>query len=89
MESKNKFLEVSQINKREIKAFEHEQFGKVRALLIDNRPYFVGKDVAEKLGYSNTPKAIRDHVDDEDKQTERIVLSGQNREVIVINESNK
>ncbi|MCI8777519.1 MAG: hypothetical protein HFK00_09075 [Oscillospiraceae bacterium] len=39
------------------------------------------------LGYLNTPKAIRDHVDGEDKLTERIVLSGQNREVILINES--
>lgn len=48
---------------------------------------FVGKDVADILRYTNTPKAIRDHVDDEDKLTERIVLSGQNREVIFINES--
>lgn len=48
---------------------------------------FVGKDVADILGYTNTSKAIRDHIDDEDKLTERIVLSGQNREVIFINES--
>ena len=41
--------------------------------------FFVDKDVAKALGYSNTQKAIRDHVDDEDKLTERIVLSGQNR----------
>ena len=49
--------------------------------------FFVGKDVAEALGYSNTTKAIRDHVDFEDKLEERIVLSGQNRNVIIINES--
>lgn len=48
---------------------------------------FVGKDVADILEYTNTAKAIRDHVDEEDKLTERIVLSGQNREVIFINES--
>ena len=54
---------------------------------IDSEPWFVGKDVADILGYTNTAKAIRDHVDDEDKLTERIVLSGQNREVIFINES--
>lgn len=48
---------------------------------------FVGKDVADILEYTNTAKAIRDHVDDEDKLTERTVLSGQNREVIFINES--
>ncbi|MCS8563037.1 phage antirepressor [Pediococcus pentosaceus] len=60
---------------------------KVRTVLINDEPYFVGKDIADILGYSNTSKAIRDHVDEEDKLTERIVLSGQNREVITINES--
>ncbi|KAF0525649.1 phage antirepressor [Pediococcus acidilactici] len=59
----------------------------VRTVLINDEPYFVGKDIADILGYSNTSKAIRDHVDEEDKLTERIVLSGQNREVITINES--
>ena len=61
----------------------------VRTVLIDDTPYFVGKDVADVLGYQNTQKAIRDHVDDDDKLTERIVLSGQNREVIVINEGGR
>ena len=59
----------------------------VRTVQVDNGPYFVGKDVASILNYMNTAKAIRDHVDDEDKLSERIVLSGQNREVILINES--
>ena len=67
--------------------FTNEELGKVRALEIDGEPYFVGKDVATALGYTNTQKAIRDHVDNEDKLTERIVLSGQNREVVFINES--
>ncbi len=71
----------------EIKIFEHNEFGRVRTVIIDGEVGFVGKDVAEALGYSNTPKAIRDHVDSEDKLTERFVLSGQNRDVIVINES--
>lgn len=70
-----------------VQIFENEEFGAVRTLMVKNKPYFVGKDVADILGYTNTPKAIRDHVDDEDKLTERIVLSGQNREVIFINES--
>jgi prophage antirepressor-like protein len=59
----------------------------VRTVLINDEPYFVGKDIADVLGYSNTSKAIRDHIDKEDKLTERIVISGQNREVIAINES--
>lgn len=45
----------------------------VRTKVINDEVYFVGKDVADILGYSNTAKAIRDHVDDEDKRTERIV----------------
>ena len=70
-----------------IEIFKNADFGEVRALTINNEPYFVGKDVADILEYTNTAKAIRDHVDDEDKLTERIVLSGQNRDVIFINES--
>lgn len=71
----------------ELEIFENNEFGKVRTIMHNDKPYFVGKDVAEILGYLNTQKAIRDHIDDEDKLTERIVLSGQNREVIFINES--
>lgn len=67
--------------------FKNKQFGEVRVIEQNGEPWFLGKDVAEILGYANTPKAIRDHVDDEDKLTERIVLSGQNREAVIINES--
>lgn len=71
----------------ELQVFNSAEFGSVRTTTVNGEIMFVGKDVADILGYSNTPKAIRDHVDDEDKLTERIVLSGQNREVIFINES--
>ena len=71
----------------ELQFFNSEEFGEIRTVTIDNEPWFVGKDVADILEYTNTAKAIRDHVDDEDKLTERIVLSGQNREAIFINES--
>lgn len=50
-----------------LKVFENPAFGKIRALTIDNEPWFVGKDVASVLGYANPQKAIRDHVDAEDK----------------------
>jgi len=50
-----------------IQIFESTDFGTVRTVLIDKEPYFVGKDVAEILGYTNPQKAIRDHVDDEDR----------------------
>lgn len=55
-------------NKNEIMLFKHDEFGEVRTLVMDGEPWFVGKDVAEILGYSNTRKAISDRVDDEDKK---------------------
>ena len=54
---------------------------------IKGESWFVGKDVTDILGYSNPQKALRDHIDKEDKLTERFVLSGQNREAVIINES--
>ena len=50
-----------------IQIFKNAEFGNVRLVEIDNEPWFVGKDVAEILGYSNTNKAIQVHVDNEDK----------------------
>lgn len=72
------------MNDLQVFKFENKR---VRSLSIDGEPWFVGSDVAKTLGYSNPHKAIRDHVDEEDKLTERIVQSGQNRDVILINES--
>ena len=59
----------------------------VRTVTIDNEPYFVGKDVADILGYSNSRDAMSKHVDDEDKLTSQIATTGQNRSMTVINES--
>ena len=50
-----------------ISVFENAEFGSVRAMTINDEPWFVGKDVAMVLGYTNPAKAIRAHVDDEDK----------------------
>ena len=71
----------------QLEFFKNREFGEIRTVTVDGEPWFVAKDIAEILQYTNTQKAIRDHVDEEDKLTERIVLSGQNREVICINES--
>ena len=71
----------------QLEIFRNREFGEIRTVTVDGEPWFVGKDIAEIMQYTNTQKAIRDHVDEEDKLTERIVLSGQNREVIFINES--
>lgn len=50
-----------------IKLFHSPEFGEVRTIKIKGEPWFVGKDVAEILGYTNTNKAIQVHVDEEDK----------------------
>jgi len=71
----------------EVQIFENAEFGKVRTIVKDGEPYFVGKDVADILGYADTDQAIRKHVDEEDKLTRRFNGSGQNREMTIINES--
>ena len=55
-------------NTTDIQVFESVDFGKVRIIEMNGEPYFVGKDVAEILGYSNINKAIQMHVDEEDKK---------------------
>lgn len=70
-----------------IQIFNNTQFGQVRAVTIDGEPWFVGKDVAERLGYTNPQKAIRDHVDDEDKGVNEMFTPGGKQQVPIINES--
>lgn len=71
----------------EIKVFSNEEFGKVRALNIDNEPWFVGRDVAEVLGYSNTRDAISKHVDEEDKGVAKCDTPSGAQQMTIINES--
>ena len=59
----------------------------VRTIILNSEPYFVGKDVADILGYSRADNAIRSHVDDDDKLMHQFSASGQNRNMIIINES--
>lgn len=51
----------------DLTVFQNPDFGAVRSLTVDGEPWFVGKDVAVSLGYANPQKAIRDHVDDDDR----------------------
>lgn len=75
----------------DMKIYENSEFGSVRTLSLDGIPYFVGKDVAEILGYSNTKDAISVHVDEEDKRviqrSENTTFEIPNRGLTVINES--
>ncbi|MGN8659582.1 phage antirepressor [Catenibacterium mitsuokai] len=70
----------------EVQLFNFENH-EVRSLLLNNEPWFVGKDVAEVLGYERADNAIRNHIDKEDKLMHQISASGQNRNMTIINES--
>lgn len=71
----------------DIKIFENQEFGKVRALEIDGKPYFAGKDVADILGYQNGSRDINRHVDEEDRNKVMLFDGNQGKETIIINES--
>lgn len=73
----------------ELKTFESDEFGQIRTLLIDGEPWFVGKDIASILKYSNTRKALADHVDKEDKADGVTIRDsiGRVQKPVIINES--
>lgn len=67
--------------------FRDERFGEVRTATINGEPWFIGKDVAEMLGYQNGSRDINRHVDEEDRNMIAVNDGRQNRDVIIINES--
>lgn len=71
----------------QLQIFKSPEFGQVRTVTIDNEPWFVGKDIAENLGYSNPRDALSNHVDNEDKADVVIHDGSQNRTMTAINES--
>lgn len=72
---------------KEIQIFKNEQFGQIRMIMQGDEPWFVGKDVAEILGYTNPSKALADHVDEEDKLNNESLSSLGQRGGWLINES--
>jgi prophage antirepressor-like protein len=77
--------------KNNMTTFTNAEFGEIRTALINGEPWFVGKDVAEILGYGNTRDALAIHVDVEDKavihKSEIATLEIPNRGLMMINES--
>ena len=67
--------------------FTNPEFGSIRTLTINGEPWFVGKDVAAALGYTNPLKAVRDHVDEEDKGVNDSFTPGGKQKIVIINES--
>lgn len=76
----------------ELKIFTNEEFGEIRTVQLNNETYFVGKDVAEALGYANASKAVSVHVSEEDRILKTLEADSQNGNVVktqtsLINES--
>ena len=71
----------------EIKIFENKNFGKLTVIKKDGEFFFIGKEVADMLGYKRSDNAIRNHVEKEDKLMHCFVASGQRRNMYIINES--
>lgn len=74
-----------------LQTFSNTEFGNIRTMMIDFEPWFVGKDVAIALGYKDTARAVREHIDDEDKRLVKVgeipTLETSNFGAYIINES--
>ena len=71
----------------DLQIFNNDEFGEIRTVVIDNEPYFVAKDITDRLGFSNGRDAILNHVDEEDRANVAISDGSQDRRMTVINES--
>ena len=67
--------------------FNNDEFGKVRTVQIDNEPWFVAKDLTDRLEYQNGSRDIERHVDEEDRQIIPLFIGNQTRNVTIVNES--
>lgn len=70
-----------------IQIFNNEEFGNIRTVNIDGEPWFVGKDVANALGYTNPQKAVRDHISVEDRGVNEMDTPSGKQNLTIINES--
>lgn len=70
-----------------IKVFENSEFGKVRTIILNDEPWFIGKDVTDILGYQNGSRDINRHVDEDDRQNYQNGTFESNRGMAIINES--
>lgn len=90
-ESSKNIKIVKSLECNDVQIFSSSEFGEIKTILFNKQPWFIGKEVAENLGYVDSKSAIRDHVDSEDKT---LILRGQittleipNRGITIINES--
>lgn len=72
---------------QELTIFQNNRFGEIRTTVINNEPYFIGKEVATILGYKDAPKALKSHVDQEDKLVGDLPTTFGVKQAYFINES--
>ena len=71
----------------ELQIFQNQEFGEVRSLVINNEPWFVGKDVAEALGYAKPTDAVRKQVEEDDRGVSNLETPGGKQNLVIINQS--
>lgn len=71
----------------ELRVFNNNEFGPVRTLMIDGKPWMVGKDIAKALGFAEAQKAVITHVDEEDRGVSVLDTPGGKQNMVIINES--
>lgn len=74
-------------NNGQLQVFQNEAFGQVRVIMKENEPWFVGKEIAELLGYKNPLRAIREHIKDNHKGVNEMVTPGGKQQIIIIDEA--
>lgn len=72
---------------QELQIFNNDEFGQVRTIIIDDEAYFVGKDIAEVLGYGNSRQALKTNVEEEDKGVHSVDTPSGKQKMTVVNES--
>ncbi len=75
------------MNNTELKIFSNNEFGNIRTMMINNESYFVGKDVADILGYQNGSRDVNRHVSEEDKGVTKCDTLGGTQNLTIINEA--
>lgn len=71
----------------ELQVFKNQEFGSVRTLVINSEPWFVGKDIAEALGYEKPTDTVRKRVDEYDRGISKMETPSGKQNMVIINES--
>lgn len=71
----------------DLQIFSNSEFGNIRTITIDGEPWFVGKDIAEALGYEKPTDAVRKRVDEEDRGISKMETPSGTQNMVIINES--